>query len=167
MLCCSKILLTFHCPYLLQYQELIRVLITNVTTIFDIYHDTFIQQLDDSSDVDIVNPVKNLTYLSSIITTSIIKFTGILHKYKPGSNRQELPDLFLAYILVQVTYPNSQTYYYGNHQGSCFNSIQRFHESRSVKDSIEATDHETSRLTTTSVLDNIKKTIKPTAVTIY
>ena len=43
--------------------------------------------------------------------------------------------------------------------------MQNFHESRSKQDPIEATDHKTSRLTTTSLLDYIKETNKPIAMT--
>ena len=38
--------------------------------------------------------------------------------------------------------------------------MQKSYESHSEKDSTEATDHETSSLTTTSILDYIKETIK-------
>ena len=109
------------------------VLITYTTAILDIYHDTFILQLDGPSDVDIVNPVKMLTYLPFAITTSIINFTGTLHKYKPVPNWQDLPALFLAFILVQVTYLNSQIYYYENHQDDYINSMQKSYELCSEK----------------------------------
>ena len=67
--------------------------------------------------------------------------------------------MFLAFIFVQVTYPNLQKYYYENHQDDCINSMQKSYESCSVKNSIETTDHETSRLTTTSLLDYIEEPI--------
>ena len=106
-------------------------------------------------------------YLPSIIITSIINFTGFLHKYKAVSNQQDLPAVFLAVIRFQVTYPNSQTHYYENHQDDCINSMEKFYELRNEKDLIETTDHETSRLTIISLLDYIKEIIKPTAMTVY
>ena len=45
--------------------------------------------------------------------------------------------------------------------------MEKFYESGNGKDSIETTDHETCRLTTTSLLDYIKETIKPTAMNVY
>ena len=45
--------------------------------------------------------------------------------------------------------------------------MQKSYESCSKKDPIEASDHETSRLTTTCLLDYIKEAIKPTAMPVY
>ena len=90
-------------------------------------------------------------YLPSMITTSIMNLSGFLHKYKPVFNQH--------------------IYYYENHNDNCINSIQKSYESWSNKAPIEATDCDTSRLTTTSLLNyvkdtSVKETIKPTAMTI-
>ena len=92
---------------------------------------------------------------------------GFLYKYKPVFNQQNLSAVFLALFFVQVTLPNSQKYYYENNQDDYIGSMQKFYESCSKKDSIEATDHDNSRLTTTSIFDYIKETIKSTALTVY
>ena len=102
--CCSQISYIIHYPEHLQYQGLIMVPITNTSAIPDIYLDIFILQLNGSSDVDIVNPFKLLTYLPSIITTSITNFTGFLHEYQPVFNQRDLPAVFIAPILVQVNH---------------------------------------------------------------
>ena len=120
--------------------------ITYATASLHIYLDTFILQLDGSSDIDIVNYFKTLTYLPSIITTSIMNLSGFLRKSNPVFNQQ--------------------IYYYENHNGNWINSMQ-IYESCNNKDTIEATDCDTSRLTTASLSDYVKDTIKPTAMTVY
>ena len=45
--------------------------------------------------------------------------------------------------------------------------MQKSYESFRKKDPIEATDHDTNRLTTTSLSDYVKETIKPPAMTVY
>ena len=82
-----------------------------------------------------------------------------------------LSGLFYKYNLVF----NQQIYFYENHNGNCINSIQKSYDSCSNKDPIEATDCDTSRITTTRLLDIAsllnyvketitKDTIKPTAL---
>ena len=71
---------------LLQYQELIKVTTIYAIVTLDIYHDTFNFQLDGSSDSEIVNSIKTLTYLQSIIITSIMNLSSLLHNigFDPG-----------------------------------------------------------------------------------
>ena len=45
--------------------------------------------------------------------------------------------------------------------------MEKLYESYSEKDSIEASDHGTSRVTTTGILDFTKEIIKPIATTVY
>ena len=109
LLHCSQHYLEFH-----QYQQLITASITYATSTLDIYHDTFILQLDGSSDIDITKSFKTLTSLPSIISTVC----------------------------------NQQIYYYENHKDNCTKLMKKSYESYSNNDPIEATDCDTSRLTT-------------------